>query len=50
MKKLLIALLPLTLCAAAAFGSEDEDSNVRWNSIVGVITLGWSLRIFSKFI
>ena len=38
MKKLLIALLPLTLCAAAAFGSEDEDSNVRWNSIAGVIT------------
>lgn len=38
MKKLLAVFLPLTLCAAAAFGLEDEDSNVRWNSIVGVIT------------
>ncbi len=38
MKKLLAVFLPLTLCAAAAFGLEGDDSNVRWNSIAGVIT------------
>jgi hypothetical protein len=38
MKKVLAVLLPLTLCAAAAFGFDADDSVVRWNSIVGVIT------------
>ena len=38
MKKLLVVLLPLTFCATAAFGLDYESSNVRWNSIVGVIT------------
>jgi hypothetical protein len=38
MKKITAVLLPLTLCAATAFGLEDESSIVRWNSIVGVIT------------
>jgi hypothetical protein len=38
MKKVLAVLLPLTLCAAAAFAFDNDDSVVRWNSIVGVIT------------
>jgi hypothetical protein len=38
MKKVLAVLIPLTLCAAAAFGFDTDDSVVRWNSIVGVIT------------
>jgi hypothetical protein len=38
MKRVLTAFLPLALCAATAFSAELEDSNVRWNSIVGVIT------------
>ena len=38
MKKVLALLLPLTLCAAAAFGFDNDDSVVRWKSIVGVIT------------
>jgi hypothetical protein len=38
MKKVLAVLLPLTLCAAAAFGFDNDDSVVRWKSIVGVIT------------
>jgi hypothetical protein len=38
MKRLLTAALPLTLFAVAAFGGEPEESNVRWNTIVGVIT------------
>jgi len=36
MKRVLAVLLPLSLCAAAAFGFDDVV--VRWNSIVGVIT------------
>jgi hypothetical protein len=38
MKKVLAVLLPLTLCAVAAFGFDNDDSFVRWNGIVGVIT------------
>lgn len=40
MKKVLAALLPLTLfAAAAAFANDFDDSTlVRWNGIVGVIT------------
>jgi hypothetical protein len=38
MKKVLAVLLPLTLCAAAAFGFDNDELVVRWNSIVGVIT------------
>ena len=38
MKKVLAVLLPLTLFAAAAFAQDNDDSVVRWNSIVGVIT------------
>ena len=38
MKKVLIALLPIALCAAGALGMENEGSIVRWNGIVGVIT------------
>jgi hypothetical protein len=38
MKNLLTVLLPLTLCAVPVFGFESQDSNVRWKSIVGVIT------------
>jgi hypothetical protein len=37
MKKFLVALLPITLSAAAAFGLENEN-HVRWNSLAGVIT------------
>ena len=37
MAKVLAVLLPLTLCAAAAV-AHDDDSVVRWNGIVGVIT------------
>jgi hypothetical protein len=38
MKKVLAVLLPLTLFAATAFAFDLDDSVVRWNSIVGVIT------------
>ena len=38
MKKVLAVLLPLALCATAAFAFDNDDSVVRWNSIVGVIT------------
>ena len=39
MKKVFAVLLPLTLCAAAAFANDLDDSSiVRWNSIAGVIT------------
>lgn len=38
MKKVIAVLLPLTLCAAAAFGLDNDDSVVRWNNIAGVIT------------
>jgi len=38
MKKFLVALLPIALSAAAAFGLENEDSTVSWRNIVGVIT------------
>jgi len=38
MKKFLIALLPIALSAAAAFGLDYEKSTVSWNSMVGVIT------------
>jgi hypothetical protein len=38
MNKLLAVLLPLTLFATSAFGLNQDSSNVRWNSIVGVIT------------
>jgi hypothetical protein len=38
MKRVLAVLLPLTLFAAAAFAIDNDDSLVRWNSIVGVIT------------
>jgi len=38
MKKVLAVLLPLALCAATAFAFDRDDSVVRWNSIVGVIT------------
>jgi hypothetical protein len=37
MKKILVALLPIALSAAAAFGFENENPTVSWNSIVGVI-------------
>lgn len=38
MNKLLVALVPIALSATTAFGLENEDSIVRWNNIVGVIT------------
>lgn len=39
MKKVFAVLLPLTLCAAAAFANDLDDSSIgRWNSIAGVIT------------
>lgn len=38
MKRVLAVLLPLALCAATAFAFDVDDSVVRWNSIVGVIT------------
>lgn len=38
MKKVLAVLIPVTLFAAAAFAQDNDDSVVRWNSIVGVIT------------
>jgi hypothetical protein len=38
MKKFLVALLPICLSAATAFGLENENSTVSWNSVVGVIT------------
>lgn len=39
MKKVLAVLLPLTLCAAAGFAKDFDDSSVvRWNGIAGVIT------------
>ena len=38
MKKVLAALLPLMLFAAAAFANDNDDSVVRWKTIVGVIT------------
>ena len=38
MKKVLAVLIPLALCAAATFGFDNDDSEVRWNTIVGVIT------------
>ena len=38
MKKLLIALFLVALSAGWAFGLENENSTVSWNSIVGVIT------------
>ena len=38
MKKFLVALLPITLSAAAAFGLEKDNATVSWKSIVGVIT------------
>jgi hypothetical protein len=38
MKKILIALLPMALSAAATFGLGNENSIVSWNSIAGVIT------------
>lgn len=38
MKKVLAVLLPLMLCAAAAFALDLDDSVVRWRTIVGVIT------------
>src|ERR1700749_2700754 len=37
MKKILVALLPIALSAATAFGFENENPTVSWNSIVGVI-------------
>lgn len=38
MKKVLAVLIPLALCAAAALAHDYNDTVVRWNSIVGVIT------------
>jgi hypothetical protein len=38
MKTALTAFLPLALFAATALSAEPEDSFVRWNTIVGVIT------------
>jgi len=39
MKKLVAVVLPLMLCAGAAFANHfDDSSNVRWNGIAGVIT------------
>jgi hypothetical protein len=38
MKKFLVALLPIALSAATAFGFEKDNSTVSWKSIVGVIT------------
>lgn len=38
MKKLLVVLLPLALCAVATFGHSSNESIVRWHGIVGVIT------------
>ena len=38
MKKVIAVLIPLALCAASVFAFDFDDSIVRWNSIVGVIT------------
>src|SRR5215472_11932538 len=38
MKKVMAVLIPLALCAASVFAFDFDDSIVRWNSIVGVIT------------
>src|SRR5262250_1391997 len=38
MKKVLAVLLPLAFCASAVLAQHDDDSVVRWRSIVGVIT------------
>jgi hypothetical protein len=38
MKKVVAVLLTLTFCVATAFAFDRDDSIVRWNSIVGVIT------------
>lgn len=38
MKKVLVALLPIALSATGALAIGNENSSVRWNSIVGVIT------------
>jgi hypothetical protein len=38
MKKFLAVLLPIALSATVAFGFENENSTISWNSIVGVIT------------
>lgn len=37
MKKMFAVLIPLTLLATAAFAFDNDDSIVRWNSVVGVI-------------
>jgi len=39
MKKMLAVMLPLMLCASAVFAFDNDDSIVRWKSIVGVITI-----------
>lgn len=38
MKKVLAVLIALMFCAAGAFAFDNDDSVVRWKSIVGVIT------------
>lgn len=38
MKKALAVLLPLAFCASAVLAQRDDDSVVRWRTIVGVIT------------
>ena len=38
MKKVLAVLLPLAFCASAVLARDDDDSVVRWRTIVGVIT------------
>jgi hypothetical protein len=38
MKRIFAVLLPFALCASAAFAFDDDDSVVRWRTIVGVIT------------
>src|SRR5215467_4348860 len=38
MKKVLAVLLSLAFCAAAILARDDDDSIVRWRTIVGVIT------------
>ncbi len=38
MKKVMAVLLPIVLCATAAFALGDDANVVRWSTIVGVIT------------
>src|SRR5215475_10915159 len=38
MKKILAVLLPLMFCTSAVLARDDDESFVRWRSIVGVIT------------